>query len=318
MRNNEKLHIMKHVRCREPDRTGEESFMKYDLEHYGQYLTECEKSKNTIEKYLRDVRTFLIFSGERELSKEIILEYKKLLVEKYRTSSVNSMLIAVNGYLSWTGRDDLRVRVCRTQRRIFREEERELTREEYQRLLMTARRENRERLFCILQTIAGTGMRIGELKYLTAETLKERKIQIDFKGKVRIILIPRSLLIILKDYCRKHKIKEGSIFRSRNGRPLDRRNIWVEMKSLCEKAKVAASKVFPHNLRHLFARCFYEKEHDLARLADYLGHSSIETTRRYTMITSEEACAKDLELGLVQREEGISEGEKGNTEQIGK
>ena len=174
--------------------------MKYDLEHYGQYLTECEKSKNTIEKYLRDVRTFLIFSGERELSKEIILEYKKLLVEKYRTSSVNSMLIAVNGYLSWNGRDDLRVRVCRTQRRIFREEERELTREEYQRLLMTARRENRERLVCILQTIAGTGMRIGELKYLTAETLEERKIRIDFKGKVRIILITRSLLIILKDY----------------------------------------------------------------------------------------------------------------------
>ena len=228
------------------------------------------------------------------------------------------MLIAVNGYLSWIGRDDLRVRVCRTQRRIFREEERELTREEYQRLLMTARRENRERLFCILQTIAGTGMRIGELKYLTAETLEERKIRIDFKGKVRIILIPRSLLILLKDYCRKQKIKEGSIFRSRNGRPLDRRNIWTEMKSLCERAKVAASKVFPHNLRHLFARCFYEKEHDLARLADYLGHSSIETTRRYTMITSEEACAKDLELGLVQREEGGSEGKKGNMEQKGK
>lgn len=142
--------------------------MKYDLEHYGQYLAECEKSKNTIEKYLRDVRTFLIFSGERELSKEIILEYKKLLIEEYRTSSVNSMLIAVNGYLSWIGRDDLRVRVCRMQRLIFREE--------------------------------------------------ERKIRIDFKGKVRIILIPRSLLIILKDYCRKHKIKEGSIFRSRNGR----------------------------------------------------------------------------------------------------
>ena len=287
--------------------------MKYDLEHYRQYLTECEKSKNTIEKYLRDVRAFLIFSGERELSKEIILDYKKLLIEKYRTSSVNSMLIAVNGYLSWIGRDDLRVRVCRTQRRIFREEERELTREEYQRLLMTAKRENRERLFCILQTIAGTGMRIGELKYLTAETLEERRIRINFKGKVRIILIPRSLLILLRDYCRKQKIRAGSIFRSRNGRPLDRRNIWTEMKSLCERAKVAASKVFPHNLR-----CFYEREHDLARLADYLGHSSIETTRRYTMITSEEACAKDLELGLVQREEGGSEGKKGNMEQKGK
>ena len=216
------------------------------------------------------------------------------------------------------GRDDLRVRVCRTQRLIFREEERELTREEYQRLLMTANRENRGRLFCILQTIAGTGMRIGELKYLTAETLKERRIRIDFKGKVRIILIPRSLLILLKDYCRKQKIRAGSIFHSRNGRPLDRRNIWTEMKSLCERAKVAASKVFPHNLRHLFARCFYEREHDLARLADYLGHSSIETTRRYTMITSEEACAKDLELGLVQREEGGSEGKKGNMEQKGK
>ena len=125
MRNNEKLHIIKHVRYRESDRTGEESFMKYDLEHYGQYLAECEKSKNTIEKYLRDVRTFLIFSGERELSKEIILEYKKLLIEEYRTSSVNSMLIAVNGYLSWIGRDDLRVRVCRMQRLIFREEERD-------------------------------------------------------------------------------------------------------------------------------------------------------------------------------------------------
>ena len=129
MRKNQKPHIIKHVRCRESDRTGGEYFMHHELEHYGQYLTEGEKSKNTIEKYLRDVRTFLIFSGERELSKEIVLDYKKLLVEKYRTSSVNSMLIAVNGYLSWTGRDDLRVRVCRTQRRIFREEERELTRE---------------------------------------------------------------------------------------------------------------------------------------------------------------------------------------------
>lgn len=274
--------------------------MEQDLEHYGQYLTECEKSKNTVEKYLRDAKRFLIFLGEQNLDKEIILKYKKMLMEKYRISSVNSMLIALNGYLKWIGRDDLCVRVCRTQRLIFREEERELTRGEYQRLLAAAKREKKERLFCILQTIAGTGMRIGELKYLTVEALEERKIRIDFKGKVRIILIPRSLLIVLRDYCRKRKIRAGSIFCSRNGKPLDRRNIWAEMKTLCEKARVAATKVFPHNLRHLFAKCFYEKEHDLARLADYLGHSSIETTRRYTMITSEEACAKDLELGLVQ------------------
>lgn len=274
--------------------------MEQDLEHYGQYLTECEKSKNTVEKYLRDARRFLTFLGERHLDKEIILNYKKILMEKYRISSVNSMLIALNGYLKWIGRDDLCVRVCRTQRLIFREEERELTRGEYQRLLLSAKQEKKDRLFCILQTIAGTGMRIGELKYLTVEALEERKIRIDFKGKVRIILIPRSLLIVLRDYCRKRKIRAGSIFCSRNGRPLDRRNIWAEMKELCRKARVAATKVFPHNLRHLFARCFYEKYHDLARLADYLGHSSIETTRRYTMITSEEACAKDLELGLVQ------------------
>ena len=228
------------------------------------------------------------------------------------------MLTALNGYLRWIGRDDLIVRVCRTQRLIFREEERELTREEYQRLLAAAKQENKDRLFCILQTIAGTGMRIGELKYLTAEALTERKVRIDFKGKVRIILIPRSLLIVLRDYCRKRKIREGSIFCSRNGRPLDRRNIWVEMKMLCEKARVAATKVFPHNLRHLFARCFYEKEHDLARLADYLGHSSIETTRRYTMITSEEACAKDLELGLVQNDRSLLTGKEGHRGQKGK
>lgn len=280
--------------------------MEHDLEHYGKYLAECEKSKNTIEKYLRDIKNFLTFSGERALSRETILAYKKNLIEKYRTSSVNSMLIALNGYLRWIDRADLCVRVCRTQRLIFREEERELTREEYQRLLKTAKREKKERLLCILQTIAGTGMRIGELKYLTAETLEERRVQIDFKGKVRVILLPNSLLTVLRDYCRKRKIRSGSIFLSKNGRPLDRRNIWADMKKLCERAKVAASKVFPHNLRHLFARCFYEKENNLARLADYLGHSSIETTRRYTMITSEEACAKNLELGLIQNEESGS------------
>ena len=292
--------------------------MKYDLEHYGQYLAECEKSRNTIEKYLRDVQHFLSFLGERDISKEIILNYKKILVEKYRTSSVNSMLTALNGYLRWIGRGELCVRVCRTQRLIFREEERELTRGEYQRLLMSAKQEKKERLFCILQTIAGTGMRIGELKYLTVEALAKRKVRIDFKGKVRIILLPRSLLIVLRDYCRKRKIRAGSIFCSRNGRPLDRRNIWAEMKKLCGQARVAATKVFPHNLRHLFARCFYEKEHDLARLADYLGHSSIETTRRYTMITSEEACAKDLELGLVQNEDPIPAGKEGHRGQKGK
>lgn len=292
--------------------------MKHDLEHYRQYLLDCEKSQNTIEKYLRDVRKFLIFLGERNLEKEIVLGYKKFLTERYRISSVNSMLIALNGYLRWIGRGDLCVRVCRTQRLIFREEARELTRKEYQRLLLAAKREKKERLLCMLQTIAGTGIRIGELEYLTVEALRERKVQIDFKGKVRVILLPNSLIIVLKDYCRKRNIRAGSIFCSRTGRPLDRRNVWAEMKRLCRTAKVAATKVFPHNLRHLFAKCFYEKEHDLARLADYLGHSSIETTRRYTMITSEEACARGLELGLIQKEAICLSGKEGHRGKKGK
>ena len=145
-------------------------------------------------------------------------------------------------------------------------------------------------------------MRIGELRYLTVETLSRQKIEIYFKGKQRVILMARSLVIFLRDYCRRNRITSGIIFATKNGNPVDRRNIWAEMKELCEPARVLPSKVFPHNLRHLFARCFYERERDLVRLADYLGHSSIETTRRYTMITSEEACARELELGLAGNE----------------
>ena len=289
-----------------------------ELREYGEYLRDREMSENTVGKYLRDAENFLQFSNGREISRELMMEYKSYILNAWKISSVNSMITAVNSYLKWAGQAEFSIHTCRVQKQIFREKSRELGKEEYYRLLNAAVSEKRERLSGILRTIAATGMRIGELRYLTVETLSRQKIEIYFKGKQRVILMARSLVIFLRDYCRRNRITSGIIFATKNGNPVDRRNIWVEMKELCEPARVLPSKVFPHNLRHLFARCFYERERDLVRLADYLGHSSIETTRRYTMITSEEACAKDLELGLVQREEGGSEGKKGNMEQKGK
>lgn len=269
------------------------------LEQFEKELLERERSRNTVEKYFRDVKRFLEFLGDRELNREAVLAYKEALLGKYKVSSVNSMLIALNGYLKFCGRGDCCVHVCRQQRRVFLEEERELTKQEYERLVRQAKSDGNDRLCFILQTIASTGVRIGELKYITVEALKKRRVRIDFKGKIRIIILPQSLVQALKDYCRKKKIREGSIFITKSGRPMDRRNIWAEMKRLCERAKVLKSKVFPHNLRHLFAKSFYEREQDLVRLADYLGHSSVETTRRYTMISSMAVCEKQLELGLL-------------------
>lgn len=272
------------------------------LNQFRQYLKEQEKSGNTIEKYVRDIRNFLNFAGGRTLERELVLQYKEYLRQNYQISSVNSMLAALNCYLSHIGKEEYRVRNCRQQRRIFREEEKELDRKEYQRLLWEARRRGKYRLCSIMQTIASTGIRIGELQYITVETLEKRRVRIDCKGKIRIILLPKSLTVILKDYCRKQRIKRGCVFVTKHGNPIDRRNIWAEMKEICLAARVPKSKVFPHNLRHLFAKCFYEREKDLARLADYLGHSSVETTRRYTMISSAEACERQLDLGLLMIE----------------
>ena len=270
-----------------------------ELKQFEKELLERERSRNTVEKYFRDVKRFLEFLGDREISREAVLAYKEALLGEYKVSSVNSMLIAINGYLKFCQREDCCVHVCRQQRQVFLEEERELTRQEYERLVRQAKIDGNDRLCFLLQTIASTGVRIGELKYITVESLKKRSVRIEFKGKIRVIILPQSLVQALKDYCRKKKIREGSIFITKSGRPMDRRNIWVEMKRLCEKAKVLKSKVFPHNLRHLFAKSFYEREQDLVRLADYLGHSSVETTRRYTMISSMAACERQLELGLL-------------------
>ncbi len=282
------------------------------LEEYRIFLREMERCDNTIKKYMRDVRNFYAYVGETPgrpaalPRREQVLSYKEYIIGKYKISSVNSMLAALNGYLNFIGCKSCCVKQCRVQRKIFREEERELTRQEYERLVREADRQENLRLSCILQTIGSTGIRISELQYITVEAVQKRLALIRNKGKDRCIVIPGSLTRLLKSYCKKMNIESGSIFITRTGKPVDRRNVWAEMKKLCKTAGVLEEKVFPHNLRHLFARCYYEKEKDVIRLADYLGHSNVETTRRYTQISTMEACLKQLELGLLVS--GMEEG----------
>lgn len=269
------------------------------LEAFGKWLRQQEKSGNTVEKYMRDARHFLEYLKGEEISPGAAIQYKEYLKSHYKISSVNSMVIAMNCYLKYLGKEECCVRTCRVQRQIFREEEKELTRQEYQKLVLEAKKQGNRRLACLIQTLGMTGIRVSELEYITVEALKNKAVQISNKGKTRMILLPESLKEMLRRYCGAMKIKRGSIFITKSGRPLDRRNIWAQMKELCLGAGVKKSKVFPHNFRHLFARCYYEREKDLVRLADFLGHSSIETTRRYTMISTMEACLKQLELGLI-------------------
>ena len=280
--------------------------MDQNLALFKEHLRLQEKSKNTVEKYVRDAGRFVEFVAAREgaedgetITRAAAVAYKEFLLKHYRTTSVNSMLIAVNAYLSFIGKGDLKLQTVRVQQKIFMDEEKELTREEYGRLVQAAEREGKYRLCNIIQTIGATGIRISELQFVTVESLENRIVRIFSKGKERLVLLSCSLVGLLRDYCRKQRITGGSIFITRSGRPVDRRNVWAEMKALCKSAKVQASKVFPHNLRHLFARCYYENEKDLVRLADYLGHSSVETTRRYTRTASISACLKQLELGLL-------------------
>ena len=237
--------------------------------------------------------------GDRILKREWVLCYKEYLIERYKVTSTNSMLAALNGYLKFIGREDCCVKLCRVQRQIFREEDKELSQEEYRRLVIRAKQDGNPRLGCILQTIGSTGIRVGELPYITVEALDKMIVCIRSKGKERCIVLPQSLVKLLREYCVQEKIQTGSIFITRSGRPVDRRNIWAEMKKLCQMAGVMEKKGFPHNLRHLFARTYYEKEKDIVRLADYLGHSNVETTRRYTMVSSMRACLRQLELGML-------------------
>lgn len=269
-----------------------------ELDAFKESLILEEKSGATVEKYLRDVRAFAVFAGEQTVTKEVVMAYKQHLLEKgYAVRSINSMLASVNGFLDFMNWQDCRVKSLKLQQPAYCAEEKELTKAEYLRLLDAAGKRTRLRL--ILETLCGTGIRVSELRFFTVEDVRRGEIAVRCKGKTRTILIPGKLRGFLLAYAKKSGIRSGAIFITRSGQPLNRSNIWAQMKALCEKARVKTSKVFPHNLRKLFARTFYGMDKDIAKLADILGHSSINTTRIYIMTTGVEHRRKMECLGLV-------------------
>lgn len=266
------------------------------LVSFGTYLREEERSAATVEKYLCEVQQFGAFLGNSEVSKAAVSAWKQdLLSRGYEPSTVNGKLTAVNRFLDFAGWGDCKVKHLKLQRKLFRDDSRELTKEEYERLIKAAGDMGKERLALLMEAICGTGIRVSEVKYLTVEAAQAGKAEISLKGKIRTILIPGKLCRKLLKYARKQKIASGEIFLTRGGRSLNRKQIWAEMKGICKKAGVAPGKVFPHNLRHLFARTFYRVCRDVAKLADVLGHSSIETTRIYLISTGAEH-AKTLDM----------------------
>ena len=268
------------------------------ITEFAKHLCREEKSAATQEKYLRDVRAFRVYADGNEITKELVIAWKKELVAQgYTVRSVNSMLASANSLLDFLGLVGCKVKNIRTQRQTYCTEDKELTKAEYLRLL-NASKEN-EQLHLLLQTICGTGIRVSELRYFTVEALRHGVITVDCKSKTRTILVPGRLKNILLSYAKRHSVTTGPVFITRTGRPLDRSNIWSAMKKLCQAAGVQPSKVFPHNLRKLFARTFYGIEKDIAKLADILGHSSINTTRIYIMTTGIEHRRKLEQLGLV-------------------
>lgn len=255
---------------------------------FAKHLSREERSEATVEKYVRDVRCFAAFVGENEVTRERVLLYKEHLLDGYAVSSANSMLAALNTFFKFCGWETLCVKRFRVQRQIYCPAEKELSRAEYVRLLETAKRRKNERLCLILQTICATGIRVSELQYVTVEALRQGEASVRCKGKERRILLIRELKKKLLRYVKEEGIVCGSVFVTKQGAPIGRTRIWKEMKALCKEAGVAPSKVYPHNLRHLFARTFYGIEKDIAKLADILGHASINTTRIYVATTAEE------------------------------
>lgn len=274
-------------------------FLTLDLlTQFKEYLLLEEKSTATIEKYYRDVCAFFDFAENREITKELVMEYKRTLLNmEYKPRSINSMLASINslwGFLRW---EDCRVKNIKIQQAVYCAEEQELTKKDYLKLVEAAKK--KPRLCLLLQTICGTGIRVSELSYFTVEAVTHGEIIVSCKNKTRTILLPAKLRKMLLNFCKKNGIKEGVIFRTKTGKSMDRSNIWRELKKLCRETNVNLQKVFPHNLRKLFARTFYSIEKDIAKLADILGHSSINTTRIYIMTTCMEHRRKIEKLGLV-------------------
>lgn len=259
-----------------------------------------EKSAATVEKYLHDVRAFVAHVGlGGNVTKEVVIAYKQHLMERYAPSSVNTMLAALNRFFKELGWYDCVVKALRIQRQVFRDKGRELSREEYCRLLAAAQARGDRRMYLLMETICATGIRVSELQFITLEAAQNGYATVSLKGKTRKVLLPRALCRKLKRYAKERNIRKGCIFITRSGAPMDRSNILHAMKALCRQAGVERSKVFPHNLRHLFACCYYQAEKDISRLADLLGHSSINTTRIYTSVSGAEQVRQIERLGLV-------------------
>lgn len=272
-----------------------------EFNQFEDYLRHDEREESTIEAYLRSLTRFAEWADGRTVTKELAMEWKAALSEAgYRPISVNAMLAAVNKFFTCMGREDCKVKYLKLQRQMFRKSEKDLSKEEYQRLVQAAHEKGDLRMELILETICATGIRVGELKYITVEAVRAGVAEIALKGKIRTILLPHRLCRKLQKYAKQQKIASGKIFLTQDGLPVSRQSIWTRMKALCEAAGVERSKAFPHNLRSLFARSFYGSCHDVVRLADVLGHSSIETTRIYLMSTGKEYIRQLDKLGLVQ------------------
>lgn len=271
-----------------------------DLLRFLDHLRQEERSPGTIAKYLRDIRCFFLsLPPDRHVDKDQVLRWKETLTAQYATSTVNTMLAALNSFLGFLGWYDCRVKAIRQQRKLFREKERELDKGEYLRLLAAAKGMGKGRLYFLMETLSSTGIRVSELPFITVEALAAGRATVDCKGKRRTILLTGKLCRRLKGYCRSKGITAGPVFVTRTGRPLDRSNIWRELQGLCARAGVDKRKVFPHNFRHLFAKAFYALKQDIAKLADLLGHASIETTRIYIMESGAEHRRQIERLGFV-------------------
>lgn len=269
------------------------------INQFKNYLINEEKSQATIEKYIRDITAFMVWASNRVVDKTLVIEYKNVIIESYAPASANSMLSSVNSFFEYMEWYDCKVKTFKIQKQIFVNKEKELTKQEYEQLLRAAQGKNNEKLYLLMQTICGTGIRVSELRYITKEAVDKGQANINCKGKMRVVILPGKLCSALRKYARNHQIISGAIFISKTGKPLDRSNIWKMLKNLCETAGVSKDKVFPHNFRHLFARTYYSIEKDVVRLADILGHSSVNTTRIYTMETGEVHRMQIQRLGLL-------------------
>ena len=270
------------------------------IEMFTRHMEEEERAPATVKMYVRIIEEFMVWLNGREATKEAAVAWKEhLLTQEYTPATVNVKLAAVNAFFKFCGWQDCRVKALRLQRRVFRDPGRELTKAEYEKLVAAAKDSGRARLALLMETICGTGIRVSEVRYITVEAALAGRAEIALKGKIRTIMLPGKLCRKLLKFARKRKIASGEIFLTRSGKSLSRRQIWAEMKAVCRAAGVEQGKVFPHNLRHLFATTFYRVCHDIVKLADVLGHSSINTTRIYLITTGAEHARTLERLGLV-------------------